>query len=112
MLSIIKTKQLSEETFGAVSVKNLFKDKDFKQISVAILRVEGVNRRHVNEKSDEFHYVLAGTGFYTVDEDTDKVAEGDLVHIPKNHPFNNSGQMTLLVFTSPSYDPNAIDYLE
>ncbi|OGD86478.1 hypothetical protein A2164_03675 [Candidatus Curtissbacteria bacterium RBG_13_35_7] len=112
MLSIVKTKHLIEESLGAVSVKNLFSDHDYKQISVAILKVQGVNRMHVNTKSDEFHFVLNGDGSYTVDNDIDRVSEGDLVHIPKNMPFSNSGQMTLLVFTSPSYDPDAIEYLE
>lgn len=110
MLPIVKTREIGEESFGAVKVKNLFVDRDLKSVSVAMIRVDGVNRRHRNLKSDEFHFVLEGTGSYTVDGQSAEVEIGDLIHVSKDHLYENSGQMTLLVFSSPGYDPNEIEY--
>lgn len=113
MAVIIKTQEISEEDFGAIKVKNLFNKPDVEQISVAMIRVQGVNRKHINRKSDEFYYVLEGSGTFTVDdEEPSLVAQGDLILLPRNTPFVDSGQMTLLVFSSPRYDVSQIEYLE
>ena len=113
MALIIKTQEISEEDFGAIKVKNLFNKTEIEHLSVAMIRVLGVNRKHVNKKSDEFYYVLEGGGTFTVDdEEPSQVGQGDLIFIPKNTPFVDSGQMTLLVFSSPRYDVSQIEYLE
>ncbi len=113
MAIIIKTQQISEEDFGAIKVKNLFNKPEFEQMSVAMIRVQGVNRRHINRKSDEFYYVLEGTGTFAVDdEEASPVATGDLIFIPRNTAFVDSGQMTLLVFSSPRYEVSQIEYME
>jgi len=112
VISIVKTKDIDEESFGAVKIKNLFSDRDLLTISAAMIRVEGVNRRHRNNKSDEFHFVLSGTGSYVDDQEGSQVGSGDLVHIPRGQVYENSGQMTLLVFCSPSYDENEIEYAD
>jgi len=113
MAVIIRTQQISEEDFGAIKVKNLFNKPEFEQMSVAMIRVQGVNRRHVNRKSDEFYYVLEGSGTFTVgDEEASPVGVGDLVFIPKDTAFVDSGQMSLLVFSSPRYDVSQIEYME
>lgn len=113
MAIIIKTQQISEEDFGAIKVKNLFNKPEFEQMSVAMIRVQGVNRKHINRKSDEFYYILEGAGTFAVDdEEPSQVGEGDLVFIPKNTAFVDSGQMTLLVFSSPRYEVSQIEYME
>jgi mannose-6-phosphate isomerase-like protein (cupin superfamily) len=110
MISIVKTGEIGEESFGAVKVRNLFSDKQMNLLSVAKIRVEGVNRKHKNLKSDEFHYVLDGKGDYEVNGKRSDVELGDLIHIPKGDIYENSGQMNLLVFSSPSYDASEIEY--
>lgn len=113
MAVIIKTQEIAEEDFGAIKVKNLFNKQNIEQMSVAMIRVQGVNRRHINRKSDEFYYVLEGSGTFTVDdEEPSPVGLGDLVFLPRNTAFVDSGQMTLLVFSSPRYDVSQIEYLE
>lgn len=112
MATIIKAKEIAEEDFGAIKVKNLFNKQEVEQISVAMIRVSGINRKHINKKSDEFYYVLGGNGTFSIDEVVSEVEEGDLVFVPKGSSFFNSGQMTLLVFSSPRYDVSQIEYLE
>ena len=112
MAIVIKAKEIAEEDFGAIKVKNLFNKEDIDQISVAMIRVSGINRKHINKKSDEFYYVVDGNGTFNVDDVTSEVEEGDLIFVPKNSPFFNSGQMTMLVFSSPRYDVSQIEYLE
>lgn len=113
MAVIIKTQEIAEEDFGAIKVKNLFNKENIEQMSAAMIRVQGVNRRHINRKSDEFYYVLEGSGTFTVDdEEPSAVALGDLIFLPRNTAFVDSGQMTLLVFSSPRYDVSQIEYLE
>jgi len=75
-----------------------------------MIKVAGTNRKHKNLKSDEFHFVLTGSGTYTEAQDRTEVSPGDLVHIPKGQVYENDGQMTLLVFSSPAYDKNEIEY--
>jgi mannose-6-phosphate isomerase-like protein (cupin superfamily) len=113
MAIIIKTQEISEEDFGAIKVKNLFNKPNVEQMSVAMIRVQGVNRKHINRKSDEFYYVLGGSGTFAVeDEEPSPVGQGDLIFIPKDTLFVDSGQMTLLVFSSPRYDVSQVEYLE
>lgn len=113
MAIIIKTQEISEEDFGAIKVKNIFNKPEFEQMSVAMIRVQGINRKHINRKSDEFYYVLEGSGTFTMDdEEPSGVGVGDLIFIPRNTAFVDSGQMTLLVFSSPRYDVSQIEYLE
>ncbi|KKR51148.1 MAG: hypothetical protein UT84_C0002G0009 [Candidatus Curtissbacteria bacterium GW2011_GWA1_40_16] len=113
MAVIIKTQEISEEDFGAIKVKNIFNKPEFEQMSVAMIRVQGINRKHINRKSDEFYYVLEGSGTFTMDdEEPSAVSVGDLIFIQRNTAFVDSGQMTLLVFSSPRYDVSQIEYLE
>ncbi len=113
MAVIIKTQQIAEEDFGAIKVKNLFNKAEFEQMSVAMIRVQGVNRKHINRKSDEFYYVLEGSGTFTFDdEEPSPVGVGDLIFVSRNTPFVDSGQMSVLVFSSPRYDVSQIEYLE
>lgn len=112
MSTIIKAKEIAEEDFGAIKVKNLFNKEEIEQISVAMIRVSGINRKHINKRSDEFYYVLEGNGTFSIDDTVSEVEEGDLIFVPKGSLFFNSGQMTLLVFSSPRYDVSQIEYLE
>lgn len=112
MSTIIKAKEIAEEDFGAIKVKNLFNKEEIEQISVAMIRVSGINRKHINKRSDEFYYVLEGNGTFSIDDAISEVEEGDLIFVPKGSQFFNSGQMTLLVFSSPRYDVSQIEYLE
>ena len=109
---VIKSKDVIEEDFGAIKVKNIFHPKNIQNFSVAIVRVVGMNRRHINKRSDAFFYVLAGNGSFTIGDEVNEVEAGDGVFIPKGTTYLDSGQMTVLVVSSPRYDDSEIAYLE
>ena len=109
---VIKSKDVIEEDFGAIKVKDIFHPKNIQNFSVAIVRVVGINRRHKNKSSSLFFYVLVGNGSFTIDDEINEVEAGDGVFIPKGTTYLDSGQMTVLVVSSPRYDDSAVAYLE
>ena len=109
---IIKAKDVIEEDFGAIKVKNIFHPHNLETFSVAIVRIEGINRRHKNDKSDAFFYVLEGKGTYTIGNEVHEVSAGDSISIPKGIDYFDSGQMKVIAVSSPAYDETKVHYLE
>lgn len=109
---LIKTRDISEQDFGAIKVKDIFSNPNIEGASVAVIRVQGVNRKSKNKKSDLFYFVLEGMGTFTVNEELFEVSPQDLIFVPRNTPYVDSGQMLLLVFSSPRYDASEVEYLE
>lgn len=109
---VIKSKDLQADDFGAIKVKKLFENPQIENISVAIITVEGINRKSKNTKSDIFYYVIDGQGEFTIDGKEDEIEKGDLVLVTKNTVFTNTGNMTLLVFASPRYSEEDVEYLD
>lgn len=109
---IIKAREIAEEDFGAVKVRELFNSEQVDSMSAALIKVSGVNRKIKNRKSDAFFYVLSGDGGFSIDRDTSQVVAGDLIFIPKNAVYTYTGNMTLLVFSSPRYELPEVEYLD
>ncbi len=112
MQKVVKLSEVKEEDFGAIKVRNIFHPRNLETISVAVIRVEGVNRRHRNEKSDSCFYVISGKGSYTIGNEVNEVSSGDSIFIPKGIDYVDSGQMTVIAISFPAYDETQIHYLE
>lgn len=112
MQKIIKLNEVKEEDFGAIKVRNIFHPQNLETVSVAVIRVEGVNRWHRNDKSDSFFYVINGKGSYTIGNDVSEVSSGDSVFISKGVDYVDAGQMMVIAVSFPAYDETQIHYLE
>lgn len=73
----------------------------YAEADVVVLSKVGLHR---HDKSDEFVYVLSGSGSLTAGNRTYAIAAGDFFVMPKSTPHAmtaTSGQFTLLGFASP-----------
>jgi mannose-6-phosphate isomerase-like protein (cupin superfamily) len=63
--------------------------------------------RHHHLETEEVYYILQGAGRMTVGNETNEVAAGDAIFIPRGaaHTLENTGQtpMTILLVCGPAY---------
>ena len=79
-------------------------------MSVAIIELAGVNKRAKNKVSDMFYSILEGNGVFNIEDEEYEVNKGDLVMIPKNTFYFDSGNMKMLSFSSPRFDVANVEY--
>lgn len=79
---------------------------------VASLKVDGRHGQTKTTLSDRFYYVVAGAGTFEVGGKTFEITCGDLVVVPRDAPYDFEGQMELLMFCSPAFDPSKEVLLE
>ena len=72
---------------------------------VAILTVRGAHGGVFDRVSDRFYVVTEGSGTFVVSGRDYSVAVDDVVVIPANTPYDFSGEMKVVVFCSPPFDP-------
>jgi len=74
-----------------------------KDISIQITNVDS-NESQFSHSHDQAqcYYILTGTGWMTIDDQTEKVKKGDAVFIPSNatHGIKNIGNDTLTYLTA------------
>lgn len=74
-------------------------------LAEASLPAGGSTRRHHHKISEEFYYILEGTGLMEIDGETHEVAPGDAVLIPAGawHELRAHSAMRLLCCCAPPY---------
>ena len=73
-------------------------------LDVYLIEVEkGHDVFMVSRKVTRTYYVLAGSGYFTIDNQQHDVREGQLVEVPPKVEFCYSGKMTLLAFARPGW---------
>jgi chemotaxis methyl-accepting protein methylase len=82
-------------TFGPLRQKDI----DVYQIEVE----KGHDVFMVSKKITRTYYVLAGHGYFTIDNQRYDVSHGVLVEVPPNVEYCYSGKMTLLAFSKPGW---------
>jgi len=108
---VIKSSKIAEQDFGHIKVKQLLNQDGIDNISVAIVKIDGINKKVVNKRSDALYYVLKGNGSFNINGETVSVSVGDLVFIPKGTAYFDKGNLTLLSFNNPRFDKKFVDYL-
>ena len=102
----IRSADIPENDFGSIIVQNLLDEPDYNKLSVAKVKIVGEQKFGLDQESDTAYYVLEGNGkFFFEDKEID-VTKGDLVFIPKNTNYKDSGQLTLLAISVPKFDRN------
>jgi len=100
----IKSGNVEENDFGVIKVQNLLNNPDYEKFSVAIVKIIGEQKFGSDPNSDLAYFVLEGEGKFFVKDKEFSVEKGDLIFIPKNTKYKDSGPLTLLAFSSPRFD--------
>lgn len=109
---LIKGNQIEEIDRGFIKVKKLLNEDDIINLSVSIVKIDGINKRIINPKSDAVYFVIEGNGFFNIDGEEIVVEKGDLVFIKKGSAYFDRGKLTMLAINSPRYDQSVIKYLD
>lgn len=91
---------------GGVTGRAVTAETGIRSGDIASLKVAGRHGWTKTTLSDRFYFVISGVGTFTVGDKTFDVATGDLIVIPKETPYDFEGQMDLLLFCSPAFDPS------
>lgn len=101
---VIKSEEIEENDFGSIKVQNLLADPNYEKFSVAVVKIVGEQKFGLDKESDTSYYVLNGEGKFFIEDKEFSVKKGDLVFIPKNTKYKDSGQLTLLAISCPRFD--------
>lgn len=80
--------------------RRLITDEETDAANVTFLRIDD-SKLHYHERMTEFYYVLRGGGTITLDGETKRIAEGDLVMIPPGMRHTSDGEMEVLIIGVP-----------
>lgn len=108
----IKSNRIEEIDRGFIKVKRLLSEDNIDNISVSVVKIDGVNKKIINTKSDAVYFVIEGNGFFNIDGEEIEVRKGDLVFIKKGSAYFDKGTLTMLAINNPRYDQSAIKYLD
>ena len=82
-------------------------------LSITRVRLEGHHRRLRTDASTRVYAIVEGGGSVTVGDDAPrKVADGDVVVIPRGVPYHLDGPLTYLVLNVPGFRDGDDVYLE
>lgn len=100
----VKPENIEKNDFGSIVVQNLFDDDGYEKLSVAKVKIIGEQKFGLDQESDITYYVLEGEGKFFIEDDEIEVTTGDLIFIPKNTKYKDSGQLTLLAISVPKFN--------
>lgn len=109
---LVRSSEVKDDDLGFIKIKTLLNSEDVPNMSAAIVRIDGVNKKAVNTVSDTLYYVLQGEGVFTIEGEEMGVAQGDLVLVPKGSVYFDKGAMTLLAVAHPRFSADDVEYLE
>ncbi len=107
---VIKGAAAKELKFPPIKVKDLFNTDP--SVSIAKIALSGTNRKCKNTESDTHYYILQGKGTFIIKGKKHAVEKGDLVCIPKNIIYKDSGKMKMLAISVPRFDISKVKFLE
>lgn len=107
-----RSADINPENKGVINVRDLLAELMSKDVSIALIELEGTNRKVVNRVSQAFYFVLEGGGTFNIDGNEQEVKEGDYVLIKPNTPYFDKGRMKLLSVCTPRFDPKNLEFVD
>jgi quercetin dioxygenase-like cupin family protein len=86
------------ETCG--EVRSLIEEQDEAAAEVLHVRIQDA-KLHYHERTDEFYYVISGTGTMVLDDDEIELHPGVVVYIPRGIRHKAIGDLTVLTVCIP-----------
>ena len=74
--------------------------------SVHVTTITQDSKRHYHKRLTEFYYILEGTGEMLLDDDVVAVGPGTVVCIPPNTVHVARGELNIVIFVVPPFDPS------
>jgi mannose-6-phosphate isomerase-like protein (cupin superfamily) len=108
----IKSEDVEVNDFGVIQVQDLLNAPGYEDFSVAKVILTGEQKFGSNPECDVAYFVLEGEGTFFFEDKEFSVKKGDLVFIPKNTKYKDSGDVTLLAISSPRYDGEKRESIE
>jgi len=107
---IIRSKELTENDYGATKTTDILKTKIF---NIAKVRKVGNDiRLGYDKESDVAYYVLDGKGECVIDGKKYQLKKGDCVYYPKGTKYKHLKGLTLLAIAFPPFDRKKRVYVE
>jgi mannose-6-phosphate isomerase-like protein (cupin superfamily) len=107
-----KSGELEAHKKGVIEVRHLLSEMMSKDVSVALINLDGTNKKTLNQTRQAFYYVLKGEGVFNIDDKDNPVTEGDFVLIEPGTAYYDRGKMELLAVFTPRFDQNDVKYLD
>lgn len=111
MKHVVKENRIKEIRFSKVRVKELF-DSNNPSVSIAKIKLSGTNEKNKNTSCHNFYYILEGKGSFSVGNQKYSIKKGDLVCIPKNTTYQDSGRLVMLAVAVPKFNPKKVVFLK
>ena len=86
------------ETCG--QIRCLVEEKDGAAAEIHHVQIDEA-KLHYHERTDEFYYVIEGSGKMVLDDETIDVKQGMVVYIPRGMRHKAVGKMTILTVCIP-----------
>ncbi|OGK11306.1 hypothetical protein A2954_01965 [Candidatus Roizmanbacteria bacterium RIFCSPLOWO2_01_FULL_37_12] len=111
-IAVINPEQVKSFSRDPIEVFQLLNNVNTENISVSVIKLNGVNKKNRNRVSDVCYFVLEGEGKFNIDGKDYSVKKHDLVTIPKNTWYFDTGKMTLLSFCNPRFDMKNVEIID
>jgi mannose-6-phosphate isomerase-like protein (cupin superfamily) len=106
---VIKSSKIKPKQFGVITVNELFNTPEVDQMSAAHIVLSGTNHKTKDTRSHHFYYIIKGQGTFTLAGQKHYVETGDLVFIPKNTEYSDSGQLEMISFSHPRFSKDQVE---
>ncbi len=111
MAKVISEDELKEMKFSNVVVKELLVN-EAPSVTIAKIKLSGENEKCKNTQSNTYYYILEGEGTFTINGKRFPVKKGNLVCIPKNSIYQDSGNLIMLSVAIPKFDSDNIEIIK
>ncbi|MFH1471388.1 MAG: hypothetical protein ABIF85_00670 [Nanoarchaeota archaeon] len=110
MVKVINEDEINEMKFSNVFVKELLVNES-PSITIAKIKLSGENEKCKNLRSHIYNYILEGKGTFTIDGEKFPVKKGNLVCIPKDSIYQDSGNLIMLSVAVPKFDSDKVEII-
>lgn len=111
-VSVIDSSKVKVESFDPIQFQELLSMQASEDISIAIIKLNGTNRKIKQRRSNVYYFVLEGEGIFTIEGVEYKVMKHTLIAIPRGTIYFDSGNMTVFSICYPRFDAATVEYLE
>jgi len=80
--------------------------------SVAVVAVNGINRKTINHLSDTNYRVIVGTGLMHLPRRDVELTPGTSVNVRANTPYYDEGSLIMIATSTPPFDPESVETLD
>ncbi|MGE0304227.1 MAG: cupin domain-containing protein [Acidimicrobiia bacterium] len=114
MTVIRRTSEIAPVTLDRAPVRSrrVISAADGARLGLSVMDIDGVHPWIAVDGTDIVYYVLAGAGWFELDDVRHDVTQGDVLLVPGGTPYRYGGAMSYLNIQSPPMAPAAVRWLD